>query len=210
MSSPDSINDIMITCAANKCKAVKYCNAACKKKHRKTHKKKCEIRAAELHEEEALFKEPPLPPEECPVCFLPLPHEQVYTTFKSCCGKLICNGCTYAMAIVAIKKGEREEAGNCPFCRGAEVDNVDTVTSVKSVKKLVENGNANAMKMLASYYRDGSYGLPRDFVKANELNLKAGELGCTAAYLNLGDAIDKVWAWEEIRKNQSTILNLPL
>ena len=112
MSSPDSINDVTITCAAcgkegdgdnmntcNKCKAVKFCNAACKKKHRKTHKKKCEIRAAELHEE-ALFKEH-LPPEECPVCFLPLPHEQVYTTFKSCCGKLICNGCTHAMAIVA-------------------------------------------------------------------------------------------------------------
>jgi len=36
----------------NKCKEVKYCNAACKKKHRKKHKKACERRVAELHEEQ--------------------------------------------------------------------------------------------------------------------------------------------------------------
>ena len=35
----------------NKCKEVKYCNAACKKKHRKKHKKSCERRVAELHDE---------------------------------------------------------------------------------------------------------------------------------------------------------------
>ena len=58
----------MNTC--NKCKSVKYCNAACKKKHRSKHKKACERRVAELHDE-ALFKDPP-PPEECPICELPL------------------------------------------------------------------------------------------------------------------------------------------
>jgi len=36
----------MNTC--NKCKSVKYCNAACKKKHRSKHKKVCERRAAEI------------------------------------------------------------------------------------------------------------------------------------------------------------------
>ena len=50
---------------------VQYCNAACKKKHRSKHKKKCERRVAELHDE-ALFKQPPLK-EDCPICFLPLP-----------------------------------------------------------------------------------------------------------------------------------------
>ena len=34
----------------NKCKMVKYCNAACKKKHRSKHKKACEKRVGELHE----------------------------------------------------------------------------------------------------------------------------------------------------------------
>ena len=32
----------------NKCKAARYCNAACKKKHRTKHKKKCERRVSEL------------------------------------------------------------------------------------------------------------------------------------------------------------------
>ena len=42
----------------NKCKAVKYCNVACKKKHRSKHKKQCEKSVAELHDK-ALFREPP-------------------------------------------------------------------------------------------------------------------------------------------------------
>ena len=57
--------DSMNTC--NKCDSVQYCNAACKKKHRTKHKKKCEKRVAELYDEK-LFKEPP-PPEDCPICF---------------------------------------------------------------------------------------------------------------------------------------------
>ena len=66
----------------NKCKMVKYCNAACKKKHRHKHKKDCEehVRlavekhdeelriAAELHDKK-LFKQPP-PREDCLICFL--------------------------------------------------------------------------------------------------------------------------------------------
>ena len=47
-------SDVTNTC--NKCKQVKYCNAACKKKHRHKHKKDCEEhvrlaaeQAAELH-----------------------------------------------------------------------------------------------------------------------------------------------------------------
>ena len=35
----------------NKCKEATYCNAACKKKHRSKHKKQCERRVAELHDE---------------------------------------------------------------------------------------------------------------------------------------------------------------
>ena len=42
----------------NKCQMVKYCNAACKKKHRTKHKKKCERRAAEIQAELQLFNNP--------------------------------------------------------------------------------------------------------------------------------------------------------
>jgi len=86
----ESNSNDMNTC--NKCKEIKYCNAACKKKHRKKHKKACERRVAELFDEK-LFKEHPPSEEECPICMLPLPININQSIFKSCCGKLICKGC---------------------------------------------------------------------------------------------------------------------
>ena len=56
----------------NKCKEATYCNAACKKTHRSKHKKQCERRVAEMHDE-ALFNEPPPQDGDCPICFLQLP-----------------------------------------------------------------------------------------------------------------------------------------
>src|SRR6056300_409743 len=88
----------------NKCNMVKYCNAACKKKHRSKHKKQCERRVAELHDEE-LFKEHP-PTDDCPICFLPLPLDGGQTTFKSCCGKTICIGCIVSMVKEAHGRGK--------------------------------------------------------------------------------------------------------
>ena len=176
----------------NKCKAA-YCNAACKKKHRSKHKKECEKRVAELYEEElerkkhaaelhdeALFKEHP--PEECPICFLPLPRYATHSgmTLRSCCGKRICNGCIVTMI-------DRE--GNidlCPFCRTSRADTDEDV--VKRVKKLMYNGNADAFNQLATKYDRGINGLPQDHAKANELWLKAGELGCANAYYNLANS----------------------
>ena len=46
--------DSMILC--NKCDLVKYCNAACKKKHKSKHKKKCERRVAELYDVKSCSK----------------------------------------------------------------------------------------------------------------------------------------------------------
>ena len=154
---------------------VKYCNAACKKKHRSKHKKACEKRVAELHDE-ALFNTEHPPSEDCPICFLPLPLDAGQSTFNSCCGKLICNGCRYAM------KGS---GGNdiCAFCRkpspSAEV-------GVKQIRKLIEADNAYAFYNLAGYYDRGVMGMPHDTAKANELWLRAGQLGCMEAYCNLG------------------------
>ena len=47
----------------------------------------------------------------------------------------------------------------------------------KRVEKLAEKDNAAVFFQLASYYTEGTHGLPRDLVKANELYRKAGELG---------------------------------
>jgi len=160
----------------NKCKSVKYCNAACKKKHRKKHKKACEKRVAELHEE-ALFKEGER--DECPICFLTLPLENGSAFFQSCCGKTICIGCMYTMDMSGGKD-------LCAFCRTpGPTSNED---HIKRTKKLMKNGNGEAFKMLARAHEQGIMGLQQDQQKANELYLKAGELGCDVAYHNLGCA----------------------
>ena len=164
----------MNTC--NKCKMVKYCNAACKKKHRKKHKKKCDRRVAELHEE-ALFKEVEL--EECPICLLPMPFETNTSTFKSCCGKCICNGCIYAM-----KMSEGKDL--CAFCRTPPPSSEEE--RIERIKKLMENGDAMAFNHLGGLYLRGLSNLPQDYQKANELYLKAGELGCAETYGNLGNS----------------------
>ena len=156
----------------NKCKMVKYCNAACKKKHRSKHKKACERRVAELHDEE-LFKEHPRR-EDCPICYLPLPLDTRQTTFQPCCGKLICLGCMYAMNKEARERGKIDL---CAFCRTPTTrsDEEEVDEKVKRTKKLMEAGNAYAFYNVAVYYERGIRGMPQDFEKAHELYLRGGE-----------------------------------
>ena len=166
----------MNTC--NKCKSVKYCNAACKKKHRSKHKKACERRVAELHDEQ-LFKDHP-PREECPLCFQPMPLDPRQLAFHTCCGKVICKGCDYAMA-------ESEGKQLCPYCRTPPVSSDEE--NIKRLTKLMDkgNGNADVHFAFAGCYAQGTDKFPRDMEKAIELLLKAGELGSADAYCNLGD-----------------------
>ena len=167
----------------NKCKMVHYCNAACKKKHKSKHKKKCDRRVAEIHDE-TLFEDHP-PNEDCPICMIPLPLAPEESSFKSCCGMTICNGCTYAMVKEAMRKGKKnDEWGMCAFCRTLIPSSEEE--AVEQTKKQMENGNANAFYNFATYHDDGSHGLPQDMAKANELYLKAGELGCASGYYNFG------------------------
>ena len=144
----------------NKCKAAKYCNAACKKRHRSKHKKKCERRVAELYDERLFNKQPP-PPEDCPICFLPLPSLDTGSKYKTCCGKSICSGCIHAVRL------RDNGVGLCPFCRTPAPDSEKEL--VKRTKKRVEAGDATAMFNLGCFYDEGMYGLPRDYAKAMEL-----------------------------------------
>jgi TPR repeat protein len=61
---------------------------------------------------------------------------------------------------------------------------------VKRLEKLMGKGNAVAYLQLAGYFFAGTFGLPQNLAKANELWLKAGGLGCAAAYYHLGNAYD--------------------
>ena len=110
---------------------------------------------------------------------LTLPLDEAQIIFESCCGKSICKGCIYAM----------EETGSknmklCPFCKTPPAKSEEE--GLGRLKKLMEKGNADALNSRAGEYAQGIYGVPQDWAKANELRLKAGELGCAAAYYNLG------------------------
>ena len=140
----------------NKCKAATYCNASCKKKHRKQHKKKCEMRVAELHDIELhrkkltnelhdinLFKRPP-PPEDCPICMLPIPSLESGSKYNSCCGKRICSGCIIACAI----RDKNEQ--KCPFCRTPAPRTDKEI--IKRTNKRVELGDAVSIYTLGCHY----------------------------------------------------------
>jgi len=199
MSATDGI-DMLLSCAncgkgeeeSNKlkkcsaCLSVKYCSAACQKAHRPQHKKACKKRAAELHKllsilyDEKLFKE--VDPDECPICMLPLPFMNSETIISSCCGKTICIGCAYTMNM-------SEGKDLCAFCRTPAATSAKE--EIKRVKKLMGKGYAGAFLLLAGAYANGNMGLPQDYRKCNELNLKAGELGRASAYHNLGVAYEE-------------------
>ena len=178
----DNINNI-----CNKCKQVKYCNAACKKKHRHKHKKECDEhqrlaakRAAELHDEK-LFKQPP-PEEDCPICFVRLPLHQKGSKYMACCGKKICSGCIHAP--VYDNQGNIVAEEKCPFCRSPKPQSMEE--SVEREKKRADANDAAAMFNQGNYYFKGLNGYSQDVDKALELWHRSGELGCARAYCNIG------------------------
>lgn len=162
-----------------------YCNAACKKRHRHKHKKECERRVAELHDEK-LFKQPPPLEDDCPICFMRLPSLGSGRVYMSCCGKVICRGCVHAFQSRAAKARRSKEDNICPFCRtppartNGEMD--------KRYEKRVELNDPNAIRNLACNYALGRYGLPQNMAKACELWHRAGELGNASAYCSIGSA----------------------
>jgi TPR repeat protein len=108
--------------------------------------------------------------------------------FKSCCGNFICNGCWYVMTCKAQDEGKSFEETLCAYCRTREYRGDKEF--IERLEDHMERGNADAHMALGSIYCDGIHGLPQDMAKANELFLKAGELGCSGGYFNLGKAYE--------------------
>jgi len=172
----------------NKCKKVKYCNAICKKVHKKKHKKDCEEhqrRVAELHDK-GLFKEPPLLHEDCPICFLRMPTLETGHIYYTCCGKVICDGC--CQAPLYDNQGNEVDNKKCPYCRAPW--SYTEEKEVQRLKKRVDLDDPIAIYNIGIHYRDGEYGFKQDYIKALELFHRAGEIGYAKAYINIGYAYE--------------------
>ena len=146
-------------------------------------------------DDDKLFADPP-PKEDCPICMLPTPHADglcgLGMVYMPCCGKTICEGCSKA-------EDDEMRKGNikkwCALCR------VPIHCSDKDMLKRYHNrmdlNDADAYLQLGLAYGNGDMDLPQDINKANELLLKAAELGsCNAhaliatAYMK-GDGVEK-------------------
>jgi len=207
----DDVNNI-----CNKCKQVKYCNAACKKKHRHKHKKDCEEHlkqvadkrneelrlAAELHNEK-LFKEPP-PAEDCPICMIRIPFINTGWMYKTCCGKVICCGCIHAP--VYDNQGSIVEKV-CAFCR-VPTCHVSDEEIVRRVEKRIEANDPIAINNRGCEYRDGEFEFQQDHGKALELWHRAAELGYAAAYCCIGYAYNNGYGVEEDMKKATYYFEL--
>ena len=133
--------------------------------------------------DDELFK-PPLPKEDCPICLLCLPAFESGSTYMPCCGKMICSGCGFAPVYDNLGNEIIEE--KCPFCRTPTPDSDEEHNG--RLQKRVEVGDAEAISMLGCNYCDGEDGFPQDYDKAFELFVRAGDLGYTKAYCDVGYA----------------------
>eukprot|EP00984_Skeletonema_dohrnii_P020814 scaffold10229_cov129-Skeletonema_dohrnii-CCMP3373.AAC.1 len=168
------VDDIKLTECAD-CDLVKYCSSKCQKDHRPKHKRACKKRAAELRDE-LLFKQPDSSHlGDCPICCLPMPLDLSKSTLKSCCSKVICDGCTYAN-----QKREMEERRHpkCPFCR-EQLPPTDEESDKRTMKR-IETNNPVAMTQWGTKQHEKG-----DYSSAFAYYTKAAELGDAWAHYRL-------------------------
>ena len=119
--------------------------------------------------------------EDCPICFVPLPTKDTGSKYQSCCGKIICSGCSHAMTKLA--KDEDDEL--CAFCR----TQMPTSTEILFERMKVRVGMEDpfAVYTMGCCYSEGD-GFPQSHSKAIKLYHHAANLGLTGAYCNIGKA----------------------
>ena len=144
------------------------------------------IGSEKVSADDPLFQDPP-PREDCPICMLPMPVNSgicdVYTTYQTCCGKIICYACVHATK-EQIDKGKIENV--CPFCR--EPNPVSDEEHVQKLKARMKLNDAEAFLRLGNAYNYNMFGLPLDRKKAFELYKKGVELGSIEAHDQISKA----------------------
>ncbi|KAL7532765.1 hypothetical protein ACHAXR_004835 [Thalassiosira sp. AJA248-18] len=109
-----------------------------------------------------------------------MPFDTADTVYHSCCGKSICNGCTFQFFHEIARTGPKESI--CPFCRAPSA--ASDKESFKRINKRIEAGDAGAMHTLGDQYSRGE-GVAQDSNKALELWHQAANLGCAKSHTQI-------------------------
>lgn len=83
----------------------------------------------------------------------------------------------------------------CPFCRAIQLDAHEERNKL-TWNRCTEFNDAEAWNDVAVSHYEGSNGFPVDRTKAMELMMRAGELGCSSAYANIGNAYFGIEGYE--------------
>ena len=169
------IDDIKLK-DCDSCDLVKYCSDECKEDHKLEHKEACEKRAGELRDE-LLFKHPEGNHHgDCPLCCLPLPIDPWKSYMHSCCSKVICNGCSYALMA---REHEMRLTFKCPFCREPTKRTKEEMDKER-MKRVEAANDPVAMYEEARIQHERGY-----YIRAFEYWTKAARLGNADAHFQL-------------------------
>ena len=144
--------------------------------------KRLDVLAKNLEEElEGADLFAPLPPtEDCAICFVPLSRMAVNSVYKPCCGNLICVGCVQTNEALIQKQNGKH---TCPFCR--EPPPTDREYNRQLEARALKN-DPDALMNIGGCLMEGSYGFPKDELKALDHYIRAVELGCPGACGKIG------------------------
>jgi len=141
--------------------------------------------AAELIDDQ-LFKQPESNDRgDCPICCLPLPIQTL--ALSSCCGTVVCEGCSYAYLLR--KRGVNIEP-TCPFCRHPVPETEEEIK--KNLMKRVEANDHNALNKMGNIrWKEGDYdGAFKYLTKAVELGNVDAHHKLSIMYLK-GQGVEK-------------------
>ena len=158
------------------CDLAKYCSNNCREEHREEHKEVCKKREDKLHDKRLFTQPDGTHRGECPICFLPMSLDGDKSTFMSCCGKTICNGCMHAH--IMSNEHDKVKALRCVFCRTPASDKEEF--RKRERERIEANDPAVFNNKGTECYNKG------DYDKAVEYWTKAAKLGNAEAHYQLG------------------------